>query len=211
MIIAEEIPTYERMVYFMKKWLAIMMMTLAFATTVFAEAETQEAAEAVEETAEAQAPVEVNWADVEESVKEIDAEFVTFDEIAIKVWMPKILEAAELTDEDKEQGYIGYFMTADQSAAIGVQYLDASGMTLDEYAGYLEENGGSGVQKMIVNGIECLNYDLTESDTTVLSYVTEAGYILEFAFAPISDEGFAATAALVMSSIQPAEEEAAAE
>ena len=45
-------------------------------------------------------------------------------------------------------------------------------------------------------------YDLEENDTSVVAFATEAGYILEFSFAPVSDEGFAATVLLMVASIQ---------
>ena len=47
---------------------------------------------------------EINWADLEAQSAETVAkgEFVTFDEISIKMWMPTVLSAVELTDEDKE-------------------------------------------------------------------------------------------------------------
>ena len=48
---------------------------------------------------------EINWADLQEQGAETIAkgEFVTFDEISIKMWMPTVLAAVELTDEDIEQ------------------------------------------------------------------------------------------------------------
>ena len=84
---------------------------------------------------------ELNWSDVEEGASQIEGDFVTFDEIAVKIWMPAVFQATELTDEDVENGYIGYYMPADESAAVAVQYVNTDGMTLEEYSAKLEEAG----------------------------------------------------------------------
>ena len=68
---------------------------------------------------------------------------MTFDEISIKMWMPTVLAAVELTDEDKEGGYIGYYMTEDESAAIAVVYADVDGMSLEDYKAALADNGAT--------------------------------------------------------------------
>ena len=145
---------------------------------------------------------EMNWSDVEETASQIEGDFVTFDEIAVKIWMPAVLQAVELTDEDTQNGYIGYFMTEDESAAVAVQYVNTDGMTLEEYAAQLEEAGLTGIETGTVNGLPCVSYDNPESDATSISFTTEAGYILEVTCSPMSDEGFAATATLIAASIQ---------
>ena len=48
-----------------------------------------------------------------------------------------------------------------------------------------------------------MTYTLAESDSAHVSIATDTGYIVEFNFAPISDEGFAAIAAIMTASIQP--------
>jgi hypothetical protein len=67
---------------------------------------------------------EINWDDLKDQAAETIAkgDFVEFDEIAIKMWMPTVLAATELTDDDRDQGYIGYFMSEDESCAISVMY-----------------------------------------------------------------------------------------
>ena len=51
---------------------------------------------------------ELTWASVEEAASQIAGEFKTFDEISVKIWIPEVLQAVELSDEDRESGYIGY-------------------------------------------------------------------------------------------------------
>lgn len=162
---------------------------------------------------------EINWEDMvaadEQSGNDLIAQgdFVTFDEIAVQMWVPNVLQPVELTDEDKENGYIGYFATEEQDAAAAVQYVDVDGMSLDEYMEYLQgEDGVKDPEYVIVNGIQCISYDIPDTDTTCISFETQAGYILEFSFSPMSDEGFQAVIAFMGASIMPeaeAETEAA--
>ncbi len=149
---------------------------------------------------------EVNWDTFEEQAAETVAkgEFVTFDEISVKMWVPSILPAVELTDEDQEQGYIAYFMTEDEAAAISVMYVDVDGMELEEYKAKLEEAGATDIEDVVINGLPAVSYTLEESDTACVAFTTEAGYILEVAAAPVSDENFAGVITMVMASIQEA-------
>ena len=150
------------------------------------------------------APIVINWADLQEQGAEMIAQgdFVGFDEIAVKMWMPTVLAAAELTEDDQAQGYIGYFLPEDGSAAIAVMYVDAGGMTLDEYKEKLTEAAATEMEDVIINGMEAVSYVLEETDTACVSFVTEAGYIFEVSGSPKSDENFAALLSVVMASIQ---------
>ena len=48
---------------------------------------------------------ELNWEAVEPIMEAIGVEgdFVTFDEVAVKMWLPSVLDEVELTDEDKRK------------------------------------------------------------------------------------------------------------
>lgn len=148
--------------------------------------------------------VDVNWADLQEQGAELIAkgDFVTFDEIAVKMWVPTAFTAVELGDEDKEAGYIAYFMTEDQSAAIGVQYVDVSGMALEDYKAMLPDYGATELEDVTINGLPAVTYVIAETDTVVTAFTTQMGYILEVSVSPKSNEGVASIAAFVMASIQ---------
>ena len=104
--------------------------------------------------------VSLSWDDVAEQAASIEGEFKTFDEISIMIWIPDALEETELSDEDKEGGYIGYFMTEDQSAAVVVQYVDVNGMTLEDYqAAIAEDEGVTEIEAGTVNGLPALSYE----------------------------------------------------
>ena len=163
-------------------------------------------------SAEQAQTLQLNW---EEYAAEIEAseeakatlagDFVTMEEIALKLYIPAAFEQAELTDEDREDGYIAYF-TMGEDMGIGIQYVDADGMSLEEYAQRLTEDGIE-CTNAVVNGLPALAYSFTEDDreTAVLAFSTEKGYILEISFVPANDKGFAAVATVVMASVQAAE------
>lgn len=179
----------------MKKLTALLLTLCMLLTAGFALAE------------EATLP-EIKWSDVESTITEAGwkGNFVTLDEVAVKVWVPSVMSAVELTDEDRETGYIAYYATADQSAAMSVMYVDLDGMDLDAYAEELTKlEDVAEIQQGILNGLNALTYTLPDTNTACITFTTEAGYVLEFAFAPMNDEGFAAVATVVMASIQAAE------
>ena len=77
----------------------------------------------------------VNWEDIAPQLEAagITGEFVTFDQIAVKLFIPEGMNAAELPDDS----FIGYF-AADDGDAIAIQYVDVNGMDLDQYGFYLD-------------------------------------------------------------------------
>ena len=150
----------------------------------------------------------LNWENVVPVLEagNVTGQFYTFDEIAVKIWLPDGMEPTELTDEDREKGYIGYFMPEDQSAQMAVMYVNTNGASLDEYAQYLSsESDVAEIEKGTVNNFPCVSYKLPAQDSVCIAFTTEKGYILELSCAPMSNEGFAATAAIIVSSIQAAE------
>ncbi len=194
----------------MKKLIAALLTSCMVIAPVCVMAETAETSETSETSAASEAAevMELNWADVagvEEAKELIDSgEFVVFDEIACKFWVPSVLEAQELTDEDTEEGYIGYFTTEEEDAVASVMLVDVDGMTLEEYKAELEGmDDVSGVADAVINGMECVGYDVEDDDVTCVAFATESGSILEFTFYPASDEDFSSVAAVMMASIMP--------
>lgn len=149
--------------------------------------------------------VEVNWSDVEAGLADsgVTGEFVTFDEIAVKIWIPEGLPAVELTDEDREAGYIGYF--ANEEAQMAVMYVDADGMSIEDYMTALE--GTEGVESIAllnINGLSGVRYQMPENDSLNIAFATEAGYILEVTMSPLSADGADVVWSIVGASIQAA-------
>ena len=163
-------------------------------------------------SAEQPQTLELNWENFageieasEEAKATLAGDFVTMEEIALKLYIPAAFEQVELTDEDREAGYIAYFAMG-EDMGIGIQYVDADGMSLEEYAQLLTEDSIE-CTNAVVNGLPALAYSFTKDDreTAVLAFSTEKGYILEISFVPANDKGFAAVATVVMASVQAAE------
>lgn len=157
-----------------------------------------------QETATAEI-VEINWDELEATAEEMgmDGEFVEFEETPVKFFLPSVFLPVELTDEDVENGFIGYYTTADESATIGVQLVETDFATLEEYAEALAEMEVKDAAFAKVNGKLALTYiNPDNEEISVISFIDEEGRILEFAFSPISDEGFAEVAMLIGGSIQ---------
>ena len=71
----------------------------------------------------AEETVQVNWSDYFEgavAAADVAGGFVTFDEIAVKFWIPDMLKPVELTDEDRANGFIGYYADENNEAKLAV-------------------------------------------------------------------------------------------
>lgn len=149
---------------------------------------------------------EVNWSNLEEQAADMIAmgEFVTLDEIGMKIWIPSSFIVVDLSDEDKEEGYIGFYISEDESAVISAMCVATDGMTMDDYKEELQNAGAEEIQDVIINGLAAVSYVMTSNDTMCVAFVTDNGYIFEVAASPKSDEGFEAVAVFVMASIQNA-------
>ncbi len=148
---------------------------------------------------------ELNWADAEAQVASIEADFYTFEDIGLKMWVPAVLKPTELSDSDVEAGYIAFFQTEDETDAVGVQCFATEAASLEDLGASLESIGASNIEYGTLNGLPCVTWDLTEFDSSYVSFLTENGFALQFGFAPMSDAGFAATAMFMVCSIQAAE------
>ena len=155
----------------------------------------------------AEAAPALNWEDVTPILEAggVSGDFYTFDEIAMKIWLPERMYPVELTEQEREKGFIGYFMPEDESGAVSVVYVDVSGMSLEEYGEYLaSEAGATEIEVGTVNGFPCVSYKLPEQDSVSVTFTTEAGYALEVTCTPLSVENADLLWGAVISSIQAA-------
>ena len=150
------------------------------------------------------ADAEITWEQVAPMMEQIGltGEFVTFDEIAVKLFVPTGMNAVELSDEDRANGYIGYF-AAEEGDAIAVQYVDVNGMDLAEYAAQLAETDATGIETGTVNGLPCISYEY--GTNLCCSFTTQMGYILEVTVGPAEDENAKLGGSIILASIQAAE------
>ena len=152
---------------------------------------------------------EVSWTDVAPmaAASGISGKFYSISETGLEMWIPDVFIEEELTDEDFENGFLVYMKTADESAFVNVTYFFVEGSTIDNYyetlAGMDEITE---LEYVIINGVMALSYTTPELDMSTISFVNDNGYVFEFNFLPISDEGFAQVATMMGASIRVAEE-----
>ena len=152
----------------------------------------------------AEAPAELNWTDFQVITDSVEGDFYTFSDYNLQIWVPSYFQEGEITEEESAEGIIGYMTTPDGAYSMVIQDVDVSGMSVDEYAEALAQvEGVSGIEKMTVNGLSAVGYDINDRDVSTMAFFTESGRVLEFSFSPISDEGFAQMATCMTASIQP--------
>lgn len=141
----------------------------------------------------------LTWEDALEHYDEdeIDGEFVQFPEHGFELFIPSEYEEAQLPAEYDQYGYIGYF-TPDAEAltpAISVQFMDKFGITdMQGYKDLLQQFNDSGivdtgeVHTILINGIECLTYELDMTNSIVIGTVMDGG-VVEISYTFSEDEG----------------------
>lgn len=149
----------------------------------------------------------LDWEDVSALAGDEDGDFYTFDNVAVMIWIPKELESIELDEEDLEAGFIGYFYDEEDDYTISVVLSDVGVESLEEWKTVLEDEMGiTDIGDCIINGYEAVMYSDEEEDYFCVDFIMESGNLLEFTFAPYSDDDFFAGSTVIISSIQPLEE-----
>ncbi len=153
--------------------------------------------------------LEINWdPSIEDQLEAVgmSGSFYSFDDLAVKFYMPDVLQEVEMTDEQVEGGMVGLFSTEDGSATISIVKVPNGGMTLEEFKAELDADEDVTFTEMsLINGIEMLTYDMASNDSAEATFATDADEFVEFAFSPASDENFKSVAQLITVSIQPEE------
>ena len=144
-----------------------------------------------------------------EAIDEYDLEgdFVTFDELGLMMWLPDFLTPGVIPEEQPNQDlFIGYFTPDDESAYASVVFQPAD-ITLDDYRELLESMGDliEDLDDYVINGMPFIGYYIPSGDSLCLATVVEGQGLIEFAFAPMSDEDMNAYAEIMGVSIQEIE------
>ena len=149
--------------------------------------------------------MEIKWEDIAEGVEQsgIEGDFYSVSDVGLVMWIPSVLIENELTAEDMADGMILFLASEEGDGFMFVNYMDLEGATLeDAYEGLLEEPGYEDVEMGLINGLKALTYTAAEYDMMGLSFIDENGYMIQFLFFPMSNEGFAQLATIMAASIQ---------
>ena len=151
----------------------------------------------------------IYWEEAEAEVIEegLDGEFVQFDEVGMEMWVPSFLIPSELPEgTEGAETFIAFFATEDGQDYASVQFVP-SDITLDDYRELLDSLGDQleDLAPYYINDQPFLVYFIPAGDRMCMSTVIEGKGILEFAFAPISDEYMEAYSEIMGVSIRPVE------
>ncbi|MBO4537387.1 MAG: hypothetical protein J5694_00775 [Erysipelotrichaceae bacterium] len=159
--------------------------------------------------AQAEITTTINWEDVSAMVEEagISGDFYAVGDSGLCMWIPDVFSEVELTDEDVENGFMAYLTTEDESAVVSVVYAQIEDVNVDDYYTLVADiEGVEELEMDAINGIAAVSYEVSEQDSWTVSFVDDEGYVYEFTFAPMSDEGFQQVAAIMAASIQTVED-----
>ena len=159
----------------------------------------------------------LDWRDFssENDLEELPGSFRLIEEAGLRIRIPENMAEADLSEQDRKQGYVAYFM-GDEGQAVAVQRVpvdklesftdkddqEEGGFTLEHYKDLLVYFDAENVSDYLINGTPALYYELPEYETATVSILDDGGYICEVSFYPVSDEEFARSAAAVMASIR---------
>ena len=147
---------------------------------------------------------ELNWAEI--GTEEVQA-LGEFQQIETTVfWIPSGMASVDVS------GMQGFFKPAalygTEDGAYSVMLFVSEVEGLEQYAALMEtEGGGSNFKNLIVNGVECIGYEVESANMECLLYPVTENKILTFSFVPMDgDDDWDGTKAVIIASIQPAAE-----
>ena len=152
---------------------------------------------------------EMNWTDIQDQVKDlgVTGREVTFEEAAVKIWIPDGYESAEIAPEDAAEGLIAAYMDKDEASGFKVEYVDAEGKDLETFIKELEKDKKyTDIEKTLINGNTGVIYNEEAEDSSSLVFETEKGCFFRLTMMPVSDEDFQMTAILAFASVMTADD-----
>ncbi len=124
----------------------------------------------------------------------------------VSFWVPSVLSSVDVSVIEGPFKPTALYATEDQNYSMTVFVAEIA--SLEEYATLMEsEGGGSDFHNIKVNGVDCIAYEVTDADIDSLIYPVSDTVILSINFNPLrGDEGWDATKAAIIASIQPVAE-----
>lgn len=151
---------------------------------------------------------ELNWTEL--VTEEIEAQgtfqkIEVSDSLSIQLWIPAEMISVDTSFMDGPFKPVALYGTEDQARSVILFVSEVS--SLDEYAALMEkEGGGSNFNRIIINGVECISYDVEKDNLLSLIYPVSDHLILSVNCMPgDADENWTATRNMILASIQPAE------
>lgn len=147
--------------------------------------------------------VSFTWDEAKESARTADPDgrLVQVGDMQMCMWVPSIFQSYALPEGHPDA--VLWLATADGSASAAVSRVDSKGVSLMAWQKGLIRYGYTDAATISVNSLPALSYTDAARDTlNVICRIPGGDGMLQFAFHPISNQGFAALTALMVSSIQ---------
>lgn len=177
------------------------------------DAETGEYLITLESTSILDDVIVINWSDYEDQLDSDErlasGSFFEEESIGLKFFIPSNMEEVELTDADKEKGFLRLFVSDDDEMSINILLTeDDTVKNVNDYAEKLEE--ANDPRSASINDLPAITYATSDEATgdpiSTIAFVGEAGSsIIEFNFrvSDMEDDFSGLLALVVASSIQP--------
>lgn len=146
------------------------------------------------------------WPDVSSRVTDAGykGKFATFQEVAVRIWLPESFTAAVLDDGQRDGGLIGSFRSEELNANVVVNYTDLYGVDLEALRDAALTNPDcTNVTVLAINDLPALRYYTRGGDRMVLEFVTQRGYDMKFSMWPIYGGAPSVVWDAISASIQP--------
>ena len=146
----------------------------------------------------------MTWEEAEKKVEELKLKgrIVTFDDVAVQMWIPDEYVSAPVDSDSAAEGTIACFTTEEEDCGFKVDYVDAEGTDLDGAVKLLEkEKAFSDIEKAVINGNTGVIYTDNKEDSSSVIFETEQGCFFRVTMFPVSDEEFQKNAILAFASI----------
>ncbi len=154
----------------------------------------------------AEETAELNWSEI--GTEEIQAlgsfqQIEIADQPTIIYWIPSIMYSVDVSAIEGGFKPTALYTTEDQAYSVTIFSFEVS--SLEEYATMIEsEGGGSDFNNLTVNGVDCISYEVKDSNMECLIYPITENLILTFSLVPMDgDDDWDATKAAIVASIQP--------
>ncbi len=137
----------------------------------------------------------------------LSGDFEDLDDAGFRLFVPKDMHMAEVTDEQWAAGAMTSFVSDDGSKSIVVCFtdaLDANGDETDEASEVLQtllQAGADDAAEGVLNDMPCVFY--TIDDTRCVAMVIDWGTQIVFEFSPASDPAFMNEINAIITSIMP--------
>ena len=151
---------------------------------------------------------ELNWTDLVTEEIEAQGAFQKIeisDSLSIQLWIPAEMISVDTSFMDGPFKPVALYGTEDQARSVILFVSEVS--SLDEYVALMEkEGGGSNFNSIIINGVECISYDVEKDNVLSLIYPVSDHMVLSVNCMPMdADENWEITRNIILSSIHPAE------